>query len=135
MRTINKVFLLGNLGADPELRYTGEGRAVGRFNVATRTARKRDDGEWEEETEWHRVVTFGPLAERCAQHLRKGQPAMVEGRAHRRTYEDNGEKKFIHQVIAREVVFFSTRPASEEAPTPQPARPEPPPADGADVPF
>jgi single-strand DNA-binding protein len=139
MRTINKVFLVGNLGGDPELRYSKEGRPIVRFNVATGHARKRDDGGWDEETDWHRVVAFGPLAENCSKYLRKGQPVTVEGRAHSYAYEDkDGARKFIHEVIAREVVFLSPRADAGEPATqvpPAPPNPTPPDQRDADVPF
>jgi single-strand DNA-binding protein len=139
MRTINKVFLVGNLGADPDLRYSKDGRPIVRFNVATRHARKRDDGGWDEETDWHRVIAFGNLAENCSKYLAKGRPVTVEGRAHSYAYEDkDGERKFIHEVIAREVVFLGARPETDEPATPpSPATPTPAPPEqrDADVPF
>jgi len=134
MRTINRVFLLGNLGADVELRYTEGGQAVGKLRLATSRARKLDDGTWEELTDWHNVVAFGTLAERCNTHLAKGSGVMVEGRLSERSFEDSsGARRKITEVIAREVVFLPRRQA-----TPQP-RPEPAPRgddqQDADVPF
>lgn len=128
MRSINRVFLLGNLGADPEMRYTEDGRPVGKLRLATTHARKLDDGTWEELTDWHSIVAFGPLAERCNTHLSKGAGILVEGRLNERSFEDaNKIRRKVTEVIAREVVFL---------PRPQPkpeARAEA--APDADVPF
>lgn len=107
MRSINKVFLMGNLGADIELRYSEAGKPIGKMRLATRHARKQEDGSWEELTNWHRVVLFGPLAERCHKHLSKGSGVLVEGRLSERNYEDaDNVKRHITEVIAWEVVFL-----------------------------
>ncbi len=107
MRSLNKVFLMGNLGADPDVRYDKEGRPRAVFNVATSRMRKRGDDDWVQETEWHRVVTFGTLAERCQTYLRKGSGVLVEGRAQRRSWEDPERgKQWMHEVVAYDVVFL-----------------------------
>jgi len=140
MRTINKVILLGNLGADVELRYTDAGKAVGKLSLATRHARKLDDGSWEELVDWHKVVTFGTLAERCSTYLSKGSGVVVEGRLSARSFEDKeGQRRRVQEVIATDVLFLPRR-----APVPGEgvalessggSREEGPPAAEADVPF
>ena len=128
MRSINRVFLLGNLGADVELRYTKDGRPVGNLSLATRHARKLDDGTWEELTDWHRIVAFGPLAERCNTHLSKGSGILVEGRLNERSFEDSNKiRRKVTEVIARDVVFLPRRERPAESPSEAPA--------DADVPF
>jgi len=128
MRSINRVFLLGNLGSDVELRYTEDGRPVGKLSLATRYARKLDDGSWEERTDWHRIVAFGPLAERCNAHLAKGSGVLVEGRLSEHSFEDaNNVRRKITEVIAREVVFLPRRAPAADPPKPAAA--------DADVPF
>ena len=107
MRSINRVYLLGNLGSDVELRMTQAGKPVAHFNVATHAARKLEDGTWEERTEWHRVVVFGPQAEVCSHHLSKGAGVLVEGRISTRSYEDDQKaRRFVTEVIAHEVHFL-----------------------------
>lgn len=109
MRSLNKVFLMGNLGADVDLRYSKDGKPRALFSVATGRMRKKDDGEWAEETEWHRVVTFNTLAERCSTYLRKGSAVLVEGRSQRRSWEDPERgRQWMHEVIAYDVVFLRT---------------------------
>lgn len=109
MRSLNKVFLMGNLGADVDLRYSKDGKPRAVFSVATSQMRKREDGDWAEETEWHRVVAFSTLAERCSTYLRKGSAVLVEGRAQRRSWEDPERgRQWMHEVIAYDVVFLRT---------------------------
>lgn len=106
MRTINRVFLLGNLGADVELRFAQDATPVAKLSVATRHAKKLPDGSWEEATDWHRVKVFGPQAEACAKHLSKGSGVLVEGRIACHSYQDDqGIKRYVTDVIAREVCF------------------------------
>ncbi len=134
MRSVNKVFLLGNLGGDVEMRYGQDGQPIARFSVATGHARKQDDGSWEERTDWHRVKAFGPLAERCAQRLSKGSPVLVEGRLSPRTWEDDsGQKRKLVEVVAWEVVFLHRR--SPEYAAPPQAVTAPPAEEPASEPF
>ncbi len=98
-RGLNKVMLIGNLGADPEIKYAASGTAIANFNVATSENRKNQDGEWEETTEWHRVVMFGRQAETCKDYLRKGSKVYVEGRLRTRSWEDqSGQRKYMTEV-------------------------------------
>ena len=107
MGSVNKVILLGRLGADPELRYTGGGQPVANFRIATTERIKRNEN-WEERTEWHRVVVWGKLAENCSQYLSKGREVYVEGRLQTRQWNDqNGNTRYTTEIVAREVVFLS----------------------------
>ena len=126
---------MGNLGSDPELRYSQDGRPRAKFRIATSHARKREDGSWEEFTDWHNVVVFGPQSEHCANHLTKGSGVLVEGRLTQRSWEDdNNVKRWITEVIAREVLFLP-RPAPRDGVVPQAAAAQPTEAQEADVPF
>lgn len=116
MASLNKVILIGNLGADPELRYTPSGRAVVNFRMATTRQWNTQDGERREETEWHRIVAFSKLAEICGQYLKKGAPVYVEGRLQTRSWEDqSGMKRYTTEIVANEMQMLSARQQSEPA--------------------
>lgn len=107
---LNKCMIIGNLGADPEMRYTANGNAVTTFNVATSRTYNDASGERREETEWFRVVTWSRLAEICAQYLTKGRQVYVEGRMQTRSWEDQqGQKRYSTELIAQEVKFLGGR--------------------------
>ena len=110
-RGVNKVILVGNLGADPEVRYTANGDAVSTISVATtRAYKKRDSEEWVEETEWHRVVVFGRSAEAVSQYLTKGRQVYVEGRLRTNKYEDkDGIERWSTEIVANDVQFLGGR--------------------------
>lgn len=108
-RGINKVILIGNLGRDPELSYSPSGMAIARFSLATNEARKKDDGTWEDVTEWHRVVVFGKSAETVGQYVTKGQQIYIEGRLHHDSYEKDGVKRYTTDVIANTVRLLGRR--------------------------
>jgi single-strand DNA-binding protein len=102
--SLNKAMIIGNLGRDPEMRYTPTGQAVTQFTVAVNHSHKDASGEWKEETEWFRVVAWGPLAERTAENLRKGRKVYVEGRLQTRNWEDkDGQKRYTTELIASAV--------------------------------
>jgi single-strand DNA-binding protein len=104
MADLNKVMLIGNIGKDPEMRFTANGSAVTTFSVATNRNFKRPDGEWEKETDWFDVVTWNQLAERCSQNLQKGSRVYVEGRLHTRSWEgQDGQRRYRTEVIANAV--------------------------------
>lgn len=112
MASINKVILLGNLGADPEIRYTAGGDAVATISVATSSSwNDKQSGEKREKTEWHRVVFFRRLAEVVGEYLKKGSSIYVEGQLQTNSYEDKntGEKKFSTQIVAREMQMLGSR--------------------------
>lgn len=103
---INKVILLGRLGADPELRYTQNRTAVCTLKIATNERRKDASGNWSEHTEWHNVVTFGKTAENCNQYLKKGRQAFIEGKIQTRKYQgDDGKDRYWTEIIASTVQF------------------------------
>ncbi len=108
--SLNRVFIMGNLGSDPELRSTPSGTQICTLKVATNERRKGPDGNPVEHTEWHNVVTFGKTAENCAQYLSKGRPVFVEGRIQTRKYQDSdGKDKYWTEIIASQVTFMGGR--------------------------
>jgi single-strand DNA-binding protein len=114
--SLNKVMIIGNLGRDPEMRYTPSGQAVTQFTVAVNRNYKDGQGEWQEETEWFRVVAWAQLAERTAENLRKGRKVYVEGRLQTRQWEDqSGQKRYTTEVIAQTVTALDRRPQEEGA--------------------
>lgn len=109
-RGLNKVMIIGQLGRDPEMRYTPSGRPVTTFNVATTRSWNSSDGERHSETEWFNVVAWGSLAEICKQHLVKGQQVYVEGRLQTRVWEDNsGNKRSSTEIVANEMIVLGER--------------------------
>ncbi len=110
MAGLCKVIVIGNLGRDPEKRYTQDGRPVTRFSVAATTRRRERDGEWADHTEWFSVTVFGRQAETLAERVNKGTRVYVEGRLESRQYEaQNGNKGFSLDVIANEVIVLDSR--------------------------
>ena len=108
--SVNKVILLGRLGADPELRYTQNQTAVCTMRFATNDRRRSADGQWTDHTEWHTVVSFGKTAENCNQYLKKGRQAFIEGRIQTRKYQDqDGKDKYWTEIIANTVQFIGGR--------------------------
>uniref|UniRef100_A0A7C3ZBM8 Single-stranded DNA-binding protein n=1 Tax=Desulfobacca acetoxidans TaxID=60893 RepID=A0A7C3ZBM8_9BACT len=105
-RGINKVILIGNLGADPEIRYTANGTAVARLNIATTESYIDKDGNRQEQTEWHRVVAWRKLAEICGQYLSKGKQVYIEGRLRTTSYEKDGVKRYTTEIEAREMLML-----------------------------
>lgn len=113
---INKVILLGNLGADPELRTTAGGDAVATISIATSDSWKdKNTGEEQQKTEWHRVVFFRRMAEVVGQYLKKGSSVYIEGQLQTNSYEDKntGEKKYSTQIVARDMQMLGSRNSSE----------------------
>lgn len=109
-RGINKAILVGNLGQDPELRYTGSGTAVCNMRLATNDSYKDSDGQWVEKTEWHSIVAWGRLAEICGEYLKKGSQVYFEGQLQTRSYEDReGVTKYVTEVKAREMMILGGR--------------------------
>jgi single-strand DNA-binding protein len=108
MSGVNKVIIVGRLGADPELKSVGQGQSVARLNIATSEAWTSKDGQKQERTEWHRVVVWGRQAENCAKHLSKGRQVYIEGRLQSRSWEDpaTGQKKYATEIVAQNVQFL-----------------------------
>jgi len=131
---VNKVILIGNLGADPEIRYAQNGTAVANFRVAT-TEVWTKDGKREEQTEWHRVVAFGRLAEICGEYLSKGSRVYIEGKLQTRKWDDReGVTRYTTEIVAREMKMLTPK-GSGEAPGRMEEPPFPEPVMGDDVPF
>ncbi len=112
MGTVNRVILVGNLGRDAELRYTGGGAAVASFSVATTEVWKDKDGQRQEQTEWHRISLWGKQAESVAQYLTKGKQVYVEGRLQTRKWQDKeGHDRYTTEVKADRVVLLGSAAA------------------------
>lgn len=117
MAGLNKVMIIGNLGADPEMRYTANGNAVTTFRVAASRTYSSPEGERREETEWFSVVTWNQLAETCSQYLQKGRRVYVEGRLQTRSWEGpDGQRRYRTEVIANTVQFLDR---AQAAPLPE----------------
>ncbi|HEY7828448.1 MAG TPA: single-stranded DNA-binding protein [Candidatus Limnocylindrales bacterium] len=113
--SLNKAMIIGNLGRDPEMRYTPSGQAVTQFTVAVNRNYKGQNGEWQEETEWFRVVVWGQQAERAAEYLRKGNKVYIEGRLQTRQWEDKeGQKRYTTELVANQVTNLERRTRDEE---------------------
>lgn len=108
--SLNRVMIIGNLGQDPELRYTPSQAPVATFSVATTDYRNGPDGQRQEITEWHRVVVWNKVAENCAKYLAKGRTVFVEGRLQTRTWDDKqtGQKRYTTEIVAQNVQFLSS---------------------------
>jgi single-strand DNA-binding protein len=107
MGSVNKVILIGNLGADPELKYTPSNRPVCNLSLATNEVFKDKSGQRQERTEWHRVTVWGDSAENCSKYLAKGRPVYIEGRLQTRSWDDKeGKKRYSTEVVADRVVFL-----------------------------
>lgn len=115
--SLNKVFIMGNLTRDPELRYIPSGSAVTNFSVAVNRAYKDTSGEKKEEVSFIRVVVWGKMAEVCAEYLTKGRPVLVEGRLKSRTWEaQDGQKRSALDVVAVNVQFLGAKGSAQQAP-------------------
>ena len=115
---VNKVILLGNLGSDPELRYTPSGVAVANFNLATNERWPDKEGNMQEKTEWHRIVCWRKLAEIAGEYLKKGSPVYLEGKLQTRNWEDqNGVKRYQTEVIASNLQMLGRRGEGDSSPT------------------
>lgn len=107
---INKAILIGNLGADPEIRYTQSGTPVASFNVATTERWKDQEGQMQEQTEWHRIVAWRRLAEICGEYLSKGSRVYIEGKLQTRKWQDqNGNDRYTTEIVAREMKMLTPR--------------------------
>jgi len=138
MASVNKVILIGNLGRDPELRYTQGGQAVANFNIATTDKFTDKEGNPQERTEWHRIVVWGKQAENCAQYLSKGRSAYIEGSLQTRDWEDKeGIKRYTTEVRAQRVQFLGGPGGGQRTAGAAPASGDsgPPAPPAQDVPF
>jgi single-strand DNA-binding protein len=109
MLGINKVILIGNLGKDPEVRYTPAGKAVANFSLATTERWTDRDGQRHDKVEWHTVVAWGKLGELAGQYLKKGRPVYVEGKIATRSWDDDsGTKHYKTEIVANQLVFLGS---------------------------
>src|SRR5215471_5633848 len=111
MKSVNKVILIGNLGKDPEVKYTPSGTPVAKLTVATNERYKEKDGQWADRTEWHNVVLWQRLAEIAGEYLKKGSKVYVEGRLQTRSWEDKqtNQKRYMTEVVASDLVLLGGR--------------------------
>jgi len=139
--SVNKVILIGNLGKDPELRYTPGGKAVASFSLATSERWTNQEGQKQENTTWHNIVAWGKQAEVMKEYLAKGRQVYIEGRISNRSYDDKeGNKKYISEVVVQNFTFLGSRDAGNKgAPSPAPeeaaAHETAPPDAEDDLPF
>jgi single-strand DNA-binding protein len=129
--------LIGNLGKDPELRFTTSGRAVARFPIATSEQWTDKDGQKQERTEWHNIVCWGKQGENCGQYLTKGRPVFIEGSIQTRQYDDKeGNKRYITEIVAQRVQFLGSGRGASSGDSPAPQDEGDIPAGGdEDIPF
>ncbi len=107
-KSVNKVILIGNLGKDPEVKYTPSGTAVAKFSLATNERFKDKAGEWQDRTEWHNIVAFQRTAEIAGEYLKKGRSVYIEGRIQTRSWDDktSGQKKYMTEIVANDLVLL-----------------------------
>jgi len=157
-KSVNKVILIGNLGKDPEVKYTPQGTPVAKITVATNERWKDKDGNWQDRTEWHNVVLWQRLAEIAGEYLKKGGKVYIEGRLQTRSWDDkqSGQKKYMTEIVANDLVLLggrgegggggdfggSSRAASsgsnnfdQRTPEPEPASANAGPITDEDIPF
>ncbi len=114
--SVNKVILIGNLGSDPEVKYTPSGAAVANFNIATNENWTNKDGKKEERTEWHKIVVWSKLAELCGEYLSKGRTVYVEGRLQTREWNDkDGNKRYTTEIVAQNITFLGGNQGGERS--------------------
>ena len=119
-KSLNKVMLIGNLGRDPELRYTTSGVAVATFTLATNESWRDQDGNMKERTEWHTIVAWKKLAEICGEWLKKGKKVFIEGRIQTRSYDDKntGTKRYVTEIVAENMIMLDGKPMTQEVESP-----------------
>jgi len=110
-RSLNRVQLIGNLGKDPEIKYTPQGTPVAKLAIATNERFKDKNGEWQDRTEWHNVVLWQRLAEIAGEYLKKGGKVYIEGRLQTRSWDDKqtGQKKYMTEVVANDMILLGGR--------------------------
>jgi single-strand DNA-binding protein len=110
-KSVNKVILIGNLGKDPEVKYTPQGTAVAKLTLATNERYKDKEGQWQDRTEWHNVVLWQRLAEIAGEYLKKGGKVYIEGKLQTRSWEDKqtNQKRYMTEVVANDLVLLGGR--------------------------
>ncbi len=120
MAGVNKVILIGNLGADPEVKYLTNGTTVANFRIATSETRVNRSGEKVTTTEWHKIVTFGRLAEICGEYLNKGKQVYIEGRLRTRSWEDkDGNRRWTTEILASQMTMLGGPGQQTDIPGPE----------------
>ncbi len=115
--SVNKAILVGHLGADPESRFTPSGVAVSTFNMATNESWKNSEGNYEDRTEWHRIVLYGKAAETANEYMKKGQMAYIEGRIRTRSWEDkDGVTRYTTEILADRFTMLGRKSDSSGTP-------------------
>jgi single-strand DNA-binding protein len=111
MKSVNKAILIGNLGKDPEVKYTPNGTAIAKFSLATNERYKDKEGNWQDRTEWHNIVAWQRLAEIAGEYLKKGGKVYIEGRIQTRSWDDKetGQKKYMTEIVAQDLVLLGGR--------------------------
>ncbi len=124
-KSLNKVSLIGNLGKDPELRYTNSGVPVATFSLATNETWKDQEGNVQERTEWHNVVAWQKLAEICGEWLKKGSKVYIEGRLQSRSWDDKntGQKRYVTEIIANDMIMLDPKGSGGRTPEAPPTAP------------
>ena len=138
-RGVNKVIIIGGLGNDPDIRYTGDGKAIANLSVATSEGWKdKQTGENKEKTEWHRVVAFGKLAEIMGEYLKKGSKVYIEGKLQTRKWQDkSGNDRYTTEIVANDLQMLDSKGSGESKPVSKSQDFQAPPADDFDddLPF
>lgn len=150
-KSLNKVMLIGNLGKDPEVKYTPQGTPMARLALATNERFKDKEGQWQDRTEWHNVVLWQRLAEIAGEYLKKGSKVYIEGRLQTRSWDDKqtNQKRYMTEVVASDLLLLSGRGEGESAgysrgggnnfdqrtPEPEPAAATSSPISDEDIPF
>ncbi len=116
MASLNKVILIGNLGKDPELKYTPSGTAVCTFSLATTVSLKDQDGNRQDKTEWHNIKIWSKQAEFAAEYLKKGKQVYIEGRIETRSWEHEGQKRYMTEIIAQRFLMLGRKDDSGSSP-------------------
>jgi single-strand DNA-binding protein len=117
MKSVNKVILIGNVGKDPEVKYTPSGTAVANFSIATNDRFKDKEGQWQDRTEWHRVVAWQRTAEIVGEYVKKGSSVYIEGKLQTRSWDDKetGQKKYMTEIWVNDLVLLGGRSAGDES--------------------
>src|SRR5437016_2000921 len=115
-KSVNKVILIGNLGKDPEVKFTPNGTAIAKFSLATNERYKDKEGNWQDRTEWHNIVAWQRTAEIAGEYLKKGRSVYIEGRIQTRSWDDkeSGQKKYMTEIVAQDLVLLGGREATGE---------------------
>ena len=136
MSGVNKAILIGNLGKDPELRFTPGGQAVANFSIATNEKWTDKAGVKQEKTEWHRIVAWGKTAELCGEFLKKGREVYIEGKIQTREWNNkDGVKQYTTEIVAQNVTFLSGKSDGGSRGGDEFAQPAPLPSSDSDIPF